>query len=92
VVSIQTTSILPTTRTFLIVHCEGINQHTVREIMQLVEPKEIHLSALKTVKGGMSYRNTQASMSSDGSNEQEYNVDIADTEKINAVIKALEQL
>jgi hypothetical protein len=60
--------------------------------MQHVEPKEVHLSALKTVKGGMSYRNTQASMSSDSSNEQEYNVDIADTKKINAVIKELECL
>ncbi|KAI9289468.1 copper homeostasis protein CutC [Umbelopsis sp. AD052] len=68
----------------------GINQHTVRQIMQHVEPTEIHLSALKTVKGGMLYRNIQASMSSDSSNEQEYNVDIADTDKINAVIKALE--
>ncbi|KAI8577287.1 hypothetical protein K450DRAFT_252461 [Umbelopsis ramanniana AG] len=68
----------------------GINQHTVRKVMQHVEPKEIHLSALKTVKGGMLYRNIQASMSSDSSNEQEYNVDVADTDKINAVIKALE--
>ncbi|CAO3675536.1 unnamed protein product [Umbelopsis ramanniana] len=70
----------------------GINQHTIRDIMQHVEPKEVHLSALKTVKGGMSYLNTQAYMSSDSSNEQEYNVDIADTEKINAVIKELEYL
>ncbi|KAH8551617.1 copper homeostasis protein cutC [Umbelopsis sp. PMI_123] len=70
----------------------GINQHTIQAIVRKVAPKEVHLSSLKTVNGGMIYRNTQASMSSDSSTEQEYNIDIANTEKIRAVVNALEML
>lgn len=40
----------------------------------------------------MKYRNTQASMSADSSNYQEYSVDVADTDKIMGVIKVLNQL
>ncbi|KAM3585780.1 hypothetical protein VKS41_002324 [Umbelopsis sp. WA50703] len=69
----------------------GINEKTVGEIVAKVKPKEVHLSALKTVVGGMVYRNVKASMSADASSDQEYSVDIADGDKIKAVIRVLDK-
>ncbi|KAJ2964604.1 hypothetical protein NQZ79_g478 [Umbelopsis isabellina] len=69
----------------------GVNEKTVGDIAAKVQPEEVHLSALKTIVGGMVYRNVKASMSIDASSDQEYSIDIADGDKIKAVINVLEK-